>query len=104
MDSDRMRQIGRKGGLSHKQRDPDYFRKLGRRGGLATGAKIAADPDFKERWLARGLEGRNFVEPDFQAMGRLGGEAHRRRMEDPDYREQHIRRSRMGKEFGVELP
>lgn len=59
-----MRQIGRQGGLVHREKGPNYYRELGRRGGQATKTK----------------------------------------MEDEDFREEHARRSRLGKEFGVRLP
>lgn len=63
--------------------DPEHLRSIASKGGKS---HLARDPDY------------------FRKLGARGGAKFRERMEDEDFRKEHIRRSRLGKEFGVELP
>lgn len=58
----------------------EHMAKIGRQGGLTHKEK---GPDY------------------FRELGRRGGAKTRELMQDEDFRNDHIRRSRLGKEFGV---
>lgn len=57
-----------------------YMAEIGRKGGLSHKKK-----------------GKNY----YKNLGKRGGKAFAEKMQDPDFRDDHIRRSRLGKEFGV---
>jgi len=63
-----------------KKANPMTPQEAGRLGGLFHKEK---DPDY------------------FKKLGKRGGKVFAKKMQDPDFRDDHIRRSRLGKEFGV---
>lgn len=58
----------------------------GAKGGAMTRAQAAKNPDF------------------FREAGARGGQKFKELMQDEDFRADHIRRSRLGKQFGLKLP